>query len=239
MALAWWGYGRGSPRRHAGVGRAELELIEADREEAGGAQPVEPVGIAWRIVLRDPNVLLLTASYFCMNYVFYVFFNWFFVYLVEVRGFDGLEGGFLATAPWLVGALGAALGGLWCDAATRSRGIRTGCRLPCLISLPAASLLLWAGAAARDAYLAVALLAVCFACTQLTEGAYWAAAISVGGRHSAAACGVMNTGGNAVGGVGALAESFGWLVALATGSLFALVGAALWLLIRADEPLAA
>jgi hypothetical protein len=52
----------------------------------------------------------------------------------------------------------------------------------------------------------------------------------------------MNTGGNIVGGVGALlvpitAERLGWIPALATASGFAIVGAALWLLIRADEPL--
>jgi ACS family glucarate transporter-like MFS transporter len=45
-----------------------------------------------------------------------------------------------------------------------------------------------------------------------------------------------------VGGFGALlvplvAESLGWVAALATGSLFALLGALLWLFIRADEPL--
>ena len=31
--------------------------------------------------------LLLSASYFCSNYVFYFFFNWLFIYLVENRGF--------------------------------------------------------------------------------------------------------------------------------------------------------
>ncbi len=68
--------------------------------------------------------------------------------------------------------------------------------------------------------------------------------ISVAGRRAAAASGVMNTGGNAVGGVGALlvpwmAEQFGWIAALSTGSLFALLGAVLWLFIRADESLEA
>jgi ACS family glucarate transporter-like MFS transporter len=198
----------------------------------------------WRLVLRDRNVMLLTMSYFCMNYVFYVFFNWFFVYLVQVRGFERVESGWLATTPWLAGAVGAAAGGFWCDAASRARGLRAGCRIPCLVSLPLVAVLLWFGAAAENAYLAIGLLSLCFGCTQLTEGAYWAAVLAVGGRHGAAASGVMNTGGNAVGGFTALivplvAESFGWVAALGTGSVFALVGAGLWLLIRADEPLAA
>jgi hypothetical protein len=45
-----------------------------------------------------------------------------------------------------------------------------------------------------------------------------------------------------VGGIGALlvpimAEAFGWVPALATGSVFAIVGAGLWLLVRADKPM--
>jgi cyanate permease len=53
----------------------------------------------------------------------------------------------------------------------------------------------------------------------------------------------MNTGGNVAGGIGALlvpitAEAFGWVAALATGSVFAIVGIALWLFVRADKPMA-
>ena len=52
--------------------------------------------------------------------------------------------------------------------------------------------------------LAVVLLSLSFGCTQLTEGAYWAATISVAGKHASAAAGILNTGGNVVGGIGAL-----------------------------------
>jgi ACS family glucarate transporter-like MFS transporter len=50
----------------------------------------------------------------------------------------------------------------------------------------------------------------------------------------------MNTGGNVVGGlVGVMvpltARTLGWPVALGTASLFALIGAVLWVWIRADR----
>jgi len=239
VAGLWWWYGRDFPTEHRGVGPAEVELIRSGREPS----VVEEPG-AWKRVLRDRNVILLTLSYFCMNYVFYIFFNWFFIYLVQVRGFTSLEGGFLAAAPWLVGAVGATAGGYWSDALSRSRGIRLGCRVPALTGLALAAALLWGGAAADNAYLAVFLLALCFGGTQLTEGAYWSAVTSVAGRHTAAASGVMNTGGNAVGGFGAilvplLAERFGWVAALSTGSLMAIAAAGLWLLIRPDESMKA
>jgi ACS family glucarate transporter-like MFS transporter len=242
-ALLWWWWARDRPAEHPAVNTPERELIDRGRDAERRSERIPAAG-AWRIVLRDRNVRLLTGSYFCMNYVFYIFFNWFFVYLVQVRGFGMLESGFLATLPWLVGALGASAGGLWCDRLTKSRGIVLGCRIPGVASLALLVVLLIAGAAADNAYLAVALLSICFGCTQLTEGAYWAAVTAVAGRHTAAAAGLMNTGGNAVGGVGALlvplvAAKLGWIAALSTGSLFALVGALLWLLIRPDRPLEA
>ena len=73
-----------------------------------------------------------------------------------------------------------------------------------------------------------------------TSGFKRAAATSVGGRHAATACGLLNTGGNVVGGLAALlvpftAERAGWPVALGTASLFAVAGALLWLGILADR----
>ncbi len=243
-AIIWWWYGRDDPADHPGVGKKELDLINADRLPSAGRPRDKHDKRAWRHVLQNRDLWLLTASYFCMNYVFYIFFNWFFVYLVDVRQFQIQEGGFLAATPWIVGAIGATVGGLVCDRLTRRIGVRWGCRLPCVLGLFLAAGLLLAGATATDPYRAVTALSLCFGCTQLTEGAYWAAAISVSGRHAAAGTGVMNTGGNVVGGIGALlvpitAEAFGWVAALATGSVFAVVGALLWFWIRADEPLRA
>lgn len=237
MALLWWWYGRDFPTEHPGISPEEVEFIRSGRV----APEAEEAGV-WKHVLRDRNVILLTLSYFSMNYVFWMFFNWFFVYLVQVRGFTSLEGGLLATVPWLVGAVGATFGGFWTDALSRSRGIRIGCRRPALIGLPFVAVLLWAGAAADNAYLAVGLLSLCFGATQLTEGAYWSAVTSVAGRHTTAASGVLNTGGNVVGGFAALtvpiiADQFGWIASLSTGSVMALFAAVLWLFIRPDEPM--
>ena len=239
MALLWWRESRDDPAEHPDVGAAEVAFIQQAIENPSSE---EPPG-AWKLVLRDRNVLLLTVSYFCMNYVFYIFFNWFFIYLVQVRGFAALEGGFLATVPWLAGAVGATAGGVWCDRVSRSRGIRASAR----VSPPSSAYHWWLSCSGpaqlhRAPIMAVLLLSLCFACTQLTEGAYWAAMTAVAGRHTSAATGVLNTGGNAVGGFGALlvpilAERFGWIVALSSGSVMAIIATVLWLFIRADEPM--
>jgi ACS family glucarate transporter-like MFS transporter len=239
VAGVWWWYVRDDPADHPRVGQSELALINKDRPSPESAGKDKT---AWRRVLGNRDILLLTGSYFCMNYVFYIFFNWFFIYLIDVRGFEVLEGGYLAAAPWMVGAVAASVGGLWCDRLCRRLGPRWGCRIPGMVGMSLVAGLLFLGASAENPYMAVLFLSLSFACTQLTEGAYWAAAIFVSGKHASAGTGVMNTGGNIAGGIGALlvpltAATFGWVPALATGSLFAMIGVGLWLLVRADQPI--
>lgn len=233
--LWWWWYGRDGPAVHPSVSREELELIQA-----GKPSPAAQDRHAWRVVLLDRNVLLLAGSYFCMNYVFYMFAQWLFTYLVEERGLSLLESGFLYTMPFIVGAVLAVIGGLVCDWLCRTIGPRWGCRLPGVIGMVMVAWLLLAGARAPDAYVAVALLALCFGFTQFTEGAYWAGVTFVAGRHTAAAGGVLNTGGNLPGFlaplVGLMVDHLGWLPTLVSGSSFALLSALLWLLIKVDQP---
>jgi ACS family glucarate transporter-like MFS transporter len=237
LAGCWWWYIRDTPAQHPRVSAAELALIDRDRP-AAFSEPA-PSASAARM-LRDPQILLLTASYFCSNYVFYFFFNWLFIYLVENRGFKVLEGGAYAAAPWVTGAIGALIGGILCDRVSARWGRRLGHRWIAVIGLAAAGLLLVGAALASAPLVAVLLLSLCLGFQQSTEPVFWSAAISVSGRHASSACGVMNTGGNVVGGVGALlvprtVRALGWPAALATGTAFAIVGALLWCWIRADR----
>ncbi len=231
----WWWYGRDEPAQHHGVGATELELINAGR-----APPRVADRDSWRAVLRNRDVLLLAASYFSMNYTFYIFSNWLITYLVEGRGFTLLEGGFVSALPFLTGAVLAAVGGVVCDWLCRRIGPRWGCRLPGIVGLVMVAWLLLAGAASPSPLMAVALLSLCFGFTQFTEGAYWQGTTYVAGPHTATACGVLNTGGNLAGFlapvVGFLVDQFGWWAALVTGSGFALLGALLWLLVSIRRP---
>ena len=66
--------------------------------------------------------------------------------------------------------------------------------------------------------------------------------MAMSGRHAPVATGILNTGGNIPGVIGAisvpfLADILGWPVAMASGAVFAFVGALLWLFVRVDEPI--
>ena len=231
FAAAWWWSYRDHPVQHPRVSAVEAAYIAGDRP-AADAEPPQPG--AWRALFRNRNLRLVTLSYFCSNYLFYFFFNWLVIYLVEERRFTLLQGGWYAAAPWMVGALGALAGGFITDRLSRRRGMTFGCRWPALVSLLCAGALIFAVARAEAPLVAVALLSACLGFQQATDPVYWAATTAVAGREAAAACGVLNTAGNVVGGIGALlvpltVDAFGWPVALGTTAGFAVAGGLLWL----------
>jgi ACS family glucarate transporter-like MFS transporter len=241
LAAAWWWYVRDYPRDHPKVSSRELALIDANRPPP--QSHAERKG-AWKKVLLNRDISLLTVSYFCMNYVFFLFFNWFFFYLTEVKGFSEQEAGGLTAALWIVGAVGATLGGFSCDRLISRFGLRWGPRILSITGLVLSGAFLFLGAISDAPYLAVGLLCLSFGCTQVTEAAYWSTMISVASRDASEAGGVLNTGGNVVGFVGGMlvpltAKYLGWVAAVSMGSVFALVAALLWFFIRGDRPILA
>ena len=236
-AALWWWYARDDPVLHQGTNAAEVALIASEHAEPSASDLAQP---AWRRVLRNRNALLLTLSYSCMNFVFYVVFTWGYYYLVSVRGIGGQEAGFLTSAQWVFAGAGAALGGWFGDRQCRTKGLRWGCRVPIIIGMLASALLLLGVAVTPNAYAAAGMLGLCFFFNQACEGPYWACSIAIGGRHSGAAGGLMNTGANGMGFVNAillsmLAEYFSWAISIGIGAGFAVLGAGLILLVRADE----
>ena len=247
IGLLWWWYARDNPRDHASVNDLEAEFILDGRDEKqldslDHSPEAGPGPSPWLQVLRNRDVLLLTLSYAFMNFVFYFVFNWFFYYLVEVRGFSATDAGFVASAQWIAGSIGATVGGWWCDRMCRRFGMRWGVRWPIIIGMGISMALLLLGALHANAMVAVTAMVLLFFFNQLCEGPYWAASVSIGGRHAGAAGGVLNTGANAMGIVNGLlvpwlALGFGWAVAIGSAAVFCLIGIGLMLLVRADRPL--
>jgi sugar phosphate permease len=203
--------------------------------------------MSWRRLgrlLGNRSILLLTLSYICMNYVFYLIANWCFLYLVQERHFNILEGGWLAATPPLAAAAGAGVGGKLATELCARFGFRWGFRLTPLVALPAAGALLLATVHLGNPYGAVVALALCYGVIELTEGSYWAATMFVARADTMSATGVLNTGGNIGGLIGIpivayLSGHGAWTAAFVIGTLFALVGAACWLGIDATRPFAA
>jgi ACS family glucarate transporter-like MFS transporter len=236
LTAAWGWYGRGSPREHVDV--TPDELVEL----GGSAVEITPPPTLRRLLrlIGDRNVLLLTLSYLCMNYVYYLLSFWAYLYLLQVRHFSGIEGGLAGAVPWIGAGLGAAAGGFISDALARRVGVRWGYRLVPLLALPVAGLMLLVTLWVATPYLAVAALTAVFFLIEITEGVFGAAIMRVARADIATAWGIANTGGN-IGGmitqplVGFLTNTGAWGSAFITGTVFASVAGGLWLFIDPER----
>jgi ACS family glucarate transporter-like MFS transporter len=236
VTIGWGWYGRNTPREHPSVTRAELEELGEVATEVAAPMTLRRL----TKVVGDRNVLLLAFSYACMNYAFYLISSWSFLYLVQVRHFSGIESGLVGMVPWFGAAIGSAAGGVISDRLAERLGPRWGYRLVPLLTLPIVAVLLLVTISVTNPYAAVVTLAATFAAVEVNEGAYWAATMRVAHADAGAATGVLNTGGNAGGIicqpiVAWLSGHGDWNAAFVTGSVFALVAAGLWLLVKADQ----
>jgi MFS transporter, ACS family, glucarate transporter len=237
VILAWAWYGRNSPHQHPSVSTAELAELGPRNEDTRSKS------IDWSRVgklLQDPNVVLITLSYSCMNYVFYLLQVWCFLYLVQERHFAIIESGWLAMAPPLGAALGCGLGGKLGDLCYERYGARWGYRWVPLIGLPFGGVMLIAAVQAANAYWAVAALTAAYAAVELLEGPSWAAMLNVARTDAMAATGVLNTGGNVAGVIGiplvAYLSGHGmWRSAFVIGAMLAVLSGVLWLFIDAGR----
>jgi MFS transporter, ACS family, glucarate transporter len=238
VVALWAWYGRNTPQQHRAVSAAEL--AELGQRPPGDVQsPITRARLAR--ILTNRSVLLLTLSYVCMNYVFYLISNWCFLYLVQERHFNVLESGLLSTLPPLGAAVGAGVGGLLVTGACKRLGTRWGYRAVPLFALPVTGLLLLVVVNVSNAYLALALLALAYLVVELTEAAFWGGTMLVARADCMSASGVLNTGGNAGGIIGIpivayLSGGGHWSAAFALGAAFALIAMLLWFGIDADRP---
>jgi MFS transporter, ACS family, glucarate transporter len=231
---AWCWFGRDNPEEHPWVGKEELDELPS---RAVARSPLSAQRLI--AILTDRNVLLLSFSYLCMNYTFYLLTFWSFLYLVQVRHFSGISSGIAGMVPWIGAAIGAAAGGILSDRAVERYGGQWGYRIVPLISLPIAAGLLVVTISVTMPWTAVLGLAAAFASVEVNEGAYWAATMRVARADTAAAAGVLNTGGNAGGIVcqpivALLSAAGGWETAFATGAVLAIIAAVLWLLVDTE-----
>jgi ACS family glucarate transporter-like MFS transporter len=184
----------------------------------------------------------LVLSYSCLGYVAYVYLSWFYLYLVNVRGFDALQGGLYASAPFWAILVGCPLGGWATDRLAASHGVTQGRLLAGMAGMACAGCAIAVGAFADSAGLAIVAMSLGAGCLYFAVGAYWASTSDLSKTHAGALSGLMNTGANLGGALSPsltpwMAAQWGWSVALGVAGAIALLGAALWLKIDLSQKL--
>jgi ACS family glucarate transporter-like MFS transporter len=184
--------------------------------------------------LRNRSLWFVTAAYFTIGYIAYLYFSWFYLYLVNVRGFSLTHGGLYGSLPFLTAAIVAPFAGWLSDHLSQRYGKRTGrCGLGTVGLLLGAGWIC-AGAAATEPLWAVVFLSLGAGSLFLGVPACFATTIDLTKTHAGIAGGFMNMGGNLGGALSPtltplLAHHFGWDGALYASAGLAVVGALFWL----------
>src|SRR5262249_54460306 len=142
------------------------------RDSESMKQAHQPV--PWKAILTNSNVLLLTLSQIFAGYVASVFTYWFFLYLVDVRGFSLLSGSFFAMGPFIAAAVLPPFGGILSDRLVQKYGKRFGRRATAIGLMALTALFVVGGVRASGPYLAIAMLSLGAGLVFSAITAYWA-----------------------------------------------------------------
>ena len=238
LAVGWYAYTTDAPEEHPHVGAEELQRIRNQNPRLESAEREIP----WRSLLTNANVWLLGAAGFCLGYGVFLYQAWFYLYLVNVRGFSQLGGGMFATGPFIAVALLSPLGGRLSDALVRDYGRRIGRRVGAIFGLVLSAVCTGIGAGVEHPYVAIVLLSLGDGFLYMAAASAFATIIDIGGPYTGVTYGLANLM-TILGGVLAptltpiLANRFGWDGAIYAMMFLTLVGAMIWLKIDAGKPL--
>ncbi len=241
IAGLWYCYARDRPREHPHVNAAELVLIEGSARTL----PLTAAGsVPWLAIARTPTIWWLVLSYSCLGYVAYLYLSWFYLYVVNVRGFEVLRGAWLSSTPFLAIVFFCPVGGWVTDWLVGRFGVNRGRAWVGMSGMLLAALSIGLGAWVDEAITAIALLSLGAGWLYFTVGAYWSSTVDLSKPHAGTLSGLLNTGANAGGSLSPmltpwLAERMGWAAALDVAAVVALVGALMWIHIKPGDGLRA
>jgi ACS family glucarate transporter-like MFS transporter len=254
VGLVWYVAARDVPEQHPLVSPSELSYIQqyrvagaianstADSRIEGSMGP-ESFRDSWRQIVRNRSLLAVTISYFCFGYVAWIFFSWFYIYLVKVRGLDLKASAFYSTLPPLAIVVCSLCGGAISDAITKSYGKRIGrCGLACF-ALVMAAIILVIGSHVASAPLASIVLSGGVGALYIAQSSYWSVTADIGGKSAGLASGFMNMGGQLGGALTAwltpvIAQRYGWTSSFLVAAILSGFGGIAWLVVEPDQRLA-
>jgi MFS family permease len=185
-------------------------------------------------LLRDRNMVLVTASYAALGYFQYLFFYWMEFYFKDVLGLPKETSRLYATIPTVAMAVGMVAGGFLSDCLEKVWQPRWGRAAVPIGGMLGSALFASAGVHLTDPVAVVACFALAMGALGMAEGPYWTTAIEIGGRRGGLSGAIFNTGGNAGGTLApyltpVLSGIFGWQTGIEVACVCCVIGAVLWL----------
>lgn len=243
VALGWRFYATAHPEEHPHVNAAELEWIHSGADQPARDARGRATGhLAWGRMFSSVSVWGLILSYTCICYPAYIYYTWFYIYLVRVRGLSIMQGGLWGSTPFLAIMLLTPVGGWASERLVARIGRRRGRQYSVWAGVLCSAVLLWAGAHSAHNTLAILLLAAAAGFNVFASATWWAACIDLTRNYSGSLSGLMNMFGNLGGwlapiGTAFIATRLGWTAALDFAALLTLVAGALWVLVNTQHNL--
>lgn len=245
VAMVWHFYARDHPEEHPGVNAEELKVIYRDQETGGvpaGRKSNSKAPVPWRAILRSRSVWALVVSYFFIAYPAYIYYTWFFIYLIRVRGLSVAQTGLWGSTPFIAIILLSPLGGWLSDRLVARVGVRDGRRYAIWIGVGFSAIMLPAGGYVANNTLAILLLAGASGFNLFATTIWWATCNDITPNFSGSLSGLMNMSGNLGGWLSPILTAvifthFGWNMAFNFAGLMTLTSGLLWFTVKADETL--
>lgn len=243
VSAAWYSYVRNRPEDHPSINAAEISLINGPSQtEAIAARTKDHrfTLAAWGKILKSPSVRGLMCSHFCLVYAVSIFFNWFFIYLVRVRGLEASQASWWTSAPFLATMFMVPLWGWMADRVAVKLGKRAGRQRIVWLGIGLSAVLLVAGTHTAPNNLAALELAAAAGFNLGASAILWTTCGDITRSFAGSVSGVMVTFGSLGGWVSPvitarIATAYGWPAALDFAALVMLVGGLAWFFVDATE----
>jgi ACS family glucarate transporter-like MFS transporter len=229
------------PEDDPSVNEAELAQIRGNTETATNIAVKNRV--SWKAILSSRSVWGLMLSHFCLVYPVYIFFTWFYIYMVKVRGITISKASFWAAAPFIANVVLVPTWGWLADFSALKLGKRRGRRLAAWAGILCSALLLWSGSHTANNTLAILQLAIAAGFNFAASAVLWTTCNDLSPGSSGSISGTMTTLGS-LGGFASpivtayIATHFGWNAALDFAGLVTLLSGCAWFLVDADRCIA-
>ncbi|MBM4761272.1 MFS transporter [Bacillus sp. B15-48] len=196
--LFWWKLGRDKPEDHPTISKEEVAYIKAGQGTAGGLSSNEPL-LTNKEILSKKSIWLCALSYFCANYLFFLFMTWLPTYFVNGRGIDLTASAFYSMLPYLVAIFTYPLGGYLADKASSKFGNNLGRKITPIVGLSISGIFLILATQAATIGVAAGLITASNAFLTLTMGSYFTMPIVFSQRNAGIITGMFTTLGTVAG----------------------------------------
>lgn len=240
VAFAWWRYARNRPEEHPSIRNPDDAIFASEGTHV--AAWVRPTSPPWSTMFSSLSVWGLLLSFSFQNYSFYVYYDWFHMYLVRSRGLTGTRGGLWTSTPFIAMTVLALLGGILSDRAVKRFGKRRGRHsMVCLGGVCSASLLL-IGMHIHTDFVAIPLLAAAAGFNFFPTPTWYATCIDLMPNFTGSLSALMNSVAHIAAFFSPIITAhiltrFGWDQALNLAALITLVPSFIWFFVNAGENL--